>query len=112
MKSGPSFAIAIDLEALAEMVADRVIARLSGNSPRYASAVENPLGSSRAFLDAHRAGRFPTFKRGREVLAKWADVEAYIESRRTRPSEHRAEKDQGDVASLAKMAPKRRGRAA
>jgi hypothetical protein len=51
-------------------------------SPRYATATHNPIGSARAFLDAARAHKFPTFKRARAVCALWSDVEAWIESKK------------------------------
>ncbi len=70
------------LDAVADRVAERLAARIAPTSTdRFASAKDNPLGSARAFLDAGRRGDFPTFKRGREVVARWADVVARIESR-------------------------------
>lgn len=98
MKTEP--ALHAILDALAELIAEKLAARLGTSPSRYASAMDNPLGSPRAFLDAHRNGRFPTFKRGREVVARWCDVEAYIESRRTKP----AERGVTDETSLANMA--------
>jgi hypothetical protein len=50
-------------------------------SPRHATAKHNPLGSERGFKAAARAGGFLTFKLGRQVAARWEDVEAYAESR-------------------------------
>jgi predicted GIY-YIG superfamily endonuclease len=47
-------------------------------TPRYATAKSNPLGSARSFLNAHRAGKFRTFMRGREVAAIWKDVERWM----------------------------------
>lgn len=77
------------LDALLDELADRVAARLAGRlapdpAARWAGAKDNPLGSARAFLDAGRRGEFPTFKRGREVVARWGDVQAYIEGRQCR----------------------------
>ena len=74
------------LAALSQMsLADfvQVIAGALGraSAPKYADALNNPLGSERAFLDAGRAGRFPTFRRSRRVTALWSDVEAWSESR-------------------------------
>jgi hypothetical protein len=73
------------LDALLDELADRLVEKLAkrerGATPRFADARNNPLASSRAFLDAARRGDFPSFKRGREVVARWADVERYIESR-------------------------------
>jgi hypothetical protein len=48
--------------------------------PEYATAKRNPLGSPRQFLDATRDGNFESFKRGREVAARWEDVVRFIES--------------------------------
>jgi hypothetical protein len=74
------------LETLLDELADRLAARLAPRlapdpAARWASAKDNPLDSARAFLDAGRRGEFPTFKRGREVVARWGDVQAYIEGR-------------------------------
>lgn len=70
------------VDAVADRFADRIVARMApASTDRFASAKDNPLGSARAFLDAGRRGDFPTFKRGREVVARWADVLAYIEGR-------------------------------
>lgn len=63
-------------------LAQDIAAQLAASAPRYADAGNNPLGTRRAFLAAGRRGDFPTFRRGREVVALWADVEAFIESRR------------------------------
>lgn len=77
------FRVLLDaVDAVADRVADRIVARIApASTDRFASAKDNPLASERAFLDAGRRGDFPTFKRGREVVARWADVLAYIEGR-------------------------------
>lgn len=84
--SGSRFAdmpIGVLLDALADRLAARLLAHASTpQHPEHASAQHNPLGTPRAFLDAGRRGDFPTFKRGREVVARWADVLAYIEARK------------------------------
>lgn len=72
--------IALDYERLAEMVAARLAPML--RQPEFADAKRNPLGSERAFLDAGRRGDFATYRRGREVVARWSDVLAYIERRK------------------------------
>ena len=73
------------LEMILDHVAERIAAKLAERpgacAPRYADANNNPLGSARAFLDAARRRDFPSFKRARNVVALWADVERYIESR-------------------------------
>lgn len=74
--------VGVLLDALAEELAGRLLSRLSvAACPEHASAQHNPLGSARAFLDAGRRGDFPTFKRGRQVVARWNDVLAFIEAR-------------------------------
>lgn len=70
------------LDALADVLADKVAERLAARvaapvAPALATAKHNPLGSSRAFLDAARAGRFASRRRGREVVADWSDVVAF-----------------------------------
>jgi len=70
------------LDDLADRLAERLAARAGASSPSYASAKHNPIGSARAFLDAARRGDFATFRRGREVVARWADVEAWLEGRK------------------------------
>lgn len=71
------------LDLLADRIAERVAARIAPDpSTRWARARDNPLGSARAFLDAGRRGDFETFKRGREVVARWGDVEGYISARK------------------------------
>jgi hypothetical protein len=73
------------LEGIFQKFEQRLDDLLSGQAqhqtPRYADAKNNPLGRARAFLDAGRRGEFPTFKRSREVVARWSDVEQYIERR-------------------------------
>lgn len=73
---------------LADLIVERMAARAAPDGAgRWASAKDNPLGTARAFLDAGRRGDFPTFKRGRGVVARWSDVTAYIEAR---PCERKA----------------------
>jgi hypothetical protein len=60
-------------EAVREVSSER-------QTPRYATSKHNPLGTARSFLNAARANKFKTFKRGRETAAKWDDVAAYVES--------------------------------
>ncbi|KYF56715.1 hypothetical protein BE04_33570 [Sorangium cellulosum] len=69
-------------------------------TPHYATAKSNPLGSARAFLNAHRRGHFHTFKRGREVAALWTDVETWIESRKIVPRECKPVDDADDDRAL------------
>ena len=69
----------------AERTAASVVAQLRTmpgfGVPVYATAKNNPLGSKRSFLNAHRRKDFATFLRGREVTARWTDVEAWMISR-------------------------------
>jgi hypothetical protein len=89
------------LDALAERLASKVAERLGTPTPRYADATNNPLGSGRAFLDAARRGAFPTFKRRRAAVARWADVEGWIESRTREPRErHPSDQVEEDRALL------------
>ncbi len=71
------------LENVVQKFGQRLNEFLSENvqcqAPRYADAKNNPLGTARAFLDAGRRGDFPTFKRSRAIVARWSDVEQYIE---------------------------------
>jgi hypothetical protein len=86
-ETASSFARRLDLflEGIFQQFQQRLDDLLSGQAhhqtPRYADAKNNPLGKARAFLDAGRRGEFPTFKRSREVVARWSDVEKYIERR-------------------------------
>ncbi|XXY23397.1 hypothetical protein WME88_27675 [Sorangium sp. So ce216] len=113
MKTAAVEAFARALAAMtAELAADLLEQRLKAPSaPRYATAKSNPLGSGRTFLDAARAGRFPSFKRGREVVALWSDVDAYIMSA-PRTAKAPPEADAGLEAELAAAATPRRRRAA
>ncbi|WP_437961344.1 hypothetical protein WME76_18015 [Sorangium sp. So ce119] len=90
------------LRALVEVLAARGIS--AQPTPRYATAKSNPLGSSRAFLDAHRRGDFATFKRRREVVALWTDVESWIESRKPAPRERKPVDDADDDRALLQRA--------
>ena len=92
---GPAGALPVDafavlLDALAERVVDRLLERLSAAGvalpKRYATAKDNPTGCPRAFLEAHRAGAFPTFKQGREIAADWNVVETWMRSRPASPA--------------------------
>lgn len=74
---------------------------------RYADAKNNPLGKARAFLDAGRRGEFPTFKRSREIVARWSDVEHYIERRGSQP--HQATSVNDDLELLRKAGVPLRG---
>ena len=67
------------VDALADRIAERIQARL-GQRPRYYDAADNPLGSKRSFLDAARRGEFPSFRRGKRVLARREDVDAWLEA--------------------------------
>lgn len=102
------------LDDLAERLADRLAQRqASGAAPRYADAKTNPLGSARAFLDAARRDAFPSFRRGRNVVALWTDVQGYIESRRRLPRERKpADPTEDDRALLEAAGVRLRQRAA
>lgn len=81
------------LDLFVDMVADRVAERLHAiPTNEYYDQRSNPLGRRR-FLEAARRGAFPSTKRGKLVLARRADVDAWIAAghrapvERTKPSE-------------------------
>lgn len=69
-------------EAIAAEVARNAVEAVLAKKqvPQYATAKNNPLGSPRSFLNAARANKFKSFKKGRETAAKWDEVAAYVES--------------------------------
>jgi hypothetical protein len=93
--TGSDVLIEIIVRKAAELAAEIIVARLRHEpglgAPLYATAQHNPLGSKRAFLNAARAKKFTTFKRGRNVAAMWSDVDAWMrqcpEQRRESPGE-------------------------
>ena len=66
------------LDLLVDMVADRVVARL-GTTPAndYYDQHASPVGKRRV-LEAARRGAFASMKRGKLVLARRVDVDAWI----------------------------------
>lgn len=76
------------LAALAEMSVDDFAALVAAKlrepandiAGAYYDSRSAPCGA-RAFLDGARAGAFPSFQRGRRVLARVADVQGWIEAR-------------------------------
>jgi hypothetical protein len=104
----PASSFARRLDVLLEGVVQKFEQRLDDllseqvqrQTPRYADAKNNPLGKARAFLDAGRRGEFPTFKRSREIVARWSDVEQYIERRGSQP--HQATTVDDDLELLRK----------
>ena len=74
------------LERLADLVAMRVRTEADGS---YYTTKDNPLRSARALRDAARRGDFPSYKLAGLITAKKADVEAWVESRKQRPSAKR-----------------------
>lgn len=82
--------LSLDLETLvdqlAELVAERVAVKVAARTRaagRYYTSSDNPLGR-RPFLEAARRGDFPSFARGKKVLALRADVDAWIEQGKPR----------------------------
>lgn len=68
------------LDVLADLLADKLTERIASRqnaTSRYYDTANNPLGKRR-FLEAARRGEFPSFKRGKRVLALRTDVEAWI----------------------------------
>lgn len=70
---------AVDLDDLAERVAE-----LLGGRREYYDQATSPLGRRR-HLEAARRGAFPSYKEGNRVLAKRADVDAYIRANPVTP---------------------------
>jgi hypothetical protein len=89
------------LDLLADLVAERVIARL-GEVPQggheYYDQRLNPLGRRR-FLEAARRGAFPSTKQGKLVLARRADVDAWIASSKRDTQVSTASTAEGDALS-------------
>jgi hypothetical protein len=95
-------------DALVDVLADRILAKLEGRSTvaRYADVEASPYRTGRAFLDAARREEFPTFLRSRRVTALWGDCEQAIERRkRARPP---TTQDELERAELEKMGVKLR----
>ncbi len=75
------------LDLLVDMVAERVVARLAVSTTNdFYDQRTSPLGRRR-FLEAARRGEFPSTKRGKLVLARRADVDAWIAMGRRAPPE-------------------------
>jgi hypothetical protein len=89
------------LDLLADLVAERVIARL-GEVPQggheYYDQRLNPLGKRR-FLEAARRGAFPSTKQGKLVLARRTDVDAWIASGKRDARVSTASTAEGDALS-------------
>lgn len=104
-------ALAMELAPIiAEIVVTKLREDIGSSVPRYATTSSNPLGSRSAFLSAHRAGAFKTWRHGRELAAKWSDVEAYAMSRRPR-TEAPTPSDVADDLALA-ATPRRKAKKA
>jgi hypothetical protein len=97
--NGPKPDPAAVFDALADLIVDRLADRIAGRVALDAAAFYTqhtaPVGK-RAFLEAARRGEFPSSKRGRTVLAKRSDVEAWIERGRRAPT------TDNDVAALVR----------
>jgi hypothetical protein len=92
-------------EALADLVADKLAERLAARAldaaPFY-DADTAPV-KRRQFLEAARRGDFPSFKRGKRVLARREDVDRWIESgARARPDPAPARDEASDEDLLAR----------
>jgi hypothetical protein len=117
--------IVIDDERLASKLVEKLMPALSAQfaalvsslhapAQRYADAKNNPLGSPSAFLDAARAGGFPTFRRKRRITALWENVERYLERRKiargARPSVAASTPPEIDIGELVRTSrPSKRG---
>jgi hypothetical protein len=80
--NGSDALIDLIVRRAAEQAAEIIVARLRQEpgvgAPPYATAKNNPLGSRKAFRGAVRRGAFETFRRGRELAARWKDVEDWM----------------------------------
>lgn len=73
------------LDLLVDMVADRVAARLGATPANdYYDQHGSPIGKRR-FLEAARRGAFASMKRGKLVLARRVDVDAWIRAGQRAP---------------------------
>lgn len=72
--------VALIVQGVADELDRRQAARAA--PMRWATARDNPLGSAFTFLAAGRWGEFEVFKVGRQVRARWDDVEAFIGRRK------------------------------
>jgi hypothetical protein len=68
----------IDIEAIIEAVANRVLQHVKAQ-PEYVDQSCAPIGR-REYLRAARGGEFKTWRKGRKVYARRADVVAWVES--------------------------------
>lgn len=106
-------ALRLLVQAVAAEVVPQVVRELNATStPMFATAKDNPLGSARAFLDAARSDRFPSFMKGRERCARWSDVLSYIESRKPRRGARKLHQDECDAVLDEAMARPGRKRSA
>ncbi len=89
------------LDLLADKLAERLATQRSDAAPFY-DADTAPV-KRRQFLEAARRGEFPSFKRGKKVLARREDVERWIESgARERTASAPARPDESDEQLLAR----------
>jgi hypothetical protein len=68
----------IDIEAIIEAVANRVLQHVKAQ-PDYVDQTNAPIGR-REYLRAARCGEFKTWRKGRKVYARRADVVAWVEA--------------------------------
>jgi hypothetical protein len=80
------------LEAFREAAAEE-------RKPKFATSKHNPLGNARKFLDAGRRKAFPMRRVGRDNVALWVDVEAYMQSC-PEPKKRPRDEDDIDAADL------------
>lgn len=78
----------VDLDAILDALADRIAARLNRSrvvevTQRDEAALAELGLTARGFLEAARAGAFPSTRRGRLVVARFEAVKAWRERPRT-----------------------------
>lgn len=94
--------LAAALEALVELVADRVASKLQASRPRFYTRENPPPGRSwRACLEDGRRGAYALIRQGRSVVVAVEDYERWLE--RGRPEPKRAGVVREDLDELAAM---------
>lgn len=99
------------LEALVELIADRVATRLGESRPRFYTRDNPPPGRSwRATLEDGRRGAYTLIRQGRSTAVAVDDYERWLASKGARPSipPSVAKNDVDELAALGVVVPARR----
>ncbi|MDC0679695.1 hypothetical protein [Sorangium atrum] len=78
-------------------------------SPAYYDARSSPTGPT-TFRRAAAAGAFPSFRVGRKLMARKADVDAWIATQARTPKPKKQSGDDADAAFFASLQPRRSSR--